>query len=70
MDFVVRLSAASDYLVSVVCTSVDDTATAGDDYEGEIGTLDFAPAQTSGTITIPIFDDALDEMDRNGSTWC
>ena len=64
MGFVVRLSAASGYPVSVVCASVDDTATAGHDYAGELDTLVLTPGQTSATISIPIFDDALDETDE------
>ena len=65
--FTVQMSAASGHQVTVVCRSEDMTATAGEDYEAELGTLVLEPGQTSGTITIPIFDDALDEMDETFS---
>ena len=62
--FSVRMSAASDHQVTVVCTSEDVTATAGEDYEAELGTLVLEPGQTSGTIRVPIMDDTMDEKDE------
>ena len=60
--FTVRLTAASDFQVSVIRTSQDVTATADEDYEPELGTLVLEPGQTDGTISVPILDDTLDEM--------
>ena len=62
--FTVRMSAASGHQVSVVCKSEDMTATAGEDYEAELGLLILEPGQTVGTIRVPIMDDVMDEMDE------
>ena len=40
------------------------TANAGADYTGTSGTLNFAPGVTSQTITVPISNDLLDELDE------
>src|SRR2546427_392758 len=47
--------------VTVDYATSDGTATDGSDYIATSGTLTFAAGQTSGTFTIPIIDDALDE---------
>ena len=64
IEFAVRLAAASGHQVSVICRSEDVTARADQDYEPELGTLVLEPGQTSGTISVPILDDTLDEMDE------
>src|SRR5436309_4688249 len=47
--------------VTVDYATSDGTATDGSDYIATSGTLTFTAGQTSGTFTIPIINDALDE---------
>lgn len=42
-------------------TTVDGTATAGTDYAASVGTLSFAPGESSKTINIPIINDNVFE---------
>jgi len=65
--FTVSLSRASALTVTVDYTTVDGTATAGEDYFGESGTISFAPGQTGQTITIDIVGDAIPELDEDFS---
>ena len=65
MEFTVRLGAPSGRQVAVACFSEDGTATAGDDYVPELGTLVLEPGQTTGVISVPILDDRLDEADED-----
>ena len=65
IEFTAMLAAASGHEVSVGCTQEDMTATAGEDYQAQRGTLVFAPGQTSVTITVPVMDDLLDEADES-----
>ena len=65
MEFTVRLGAPSGRQVAVTCFSEDGTATAGDDYVPELGTLVLEPGQTTGVISVPILDDRLDEADED-----
>jgi hypothetical protein len=52
-------------LVTVDLFTTDGTATAGTDYTPfPLTTITFADGQTSQTVTIPIFDDALGEGDE------
>jgi len=57
----VRLSAASEYAVSVDFATANGTATAGADYMATSGTLVFAPGETSKTFSVAILDDILAE---------
>ena len=57
----VTLSAPSGRSVSVDFATGDGTATAGSDYVGTSGTLDFPLGQTNQTFTVTILPDALDE---------
>ena len=66
--FEVELSAASIRQVTVDYRTVDGTATAPEDYGTASGSLTFAAGQTSGSITIRVVDDALDEADRETFT--
>jgi VCBS repeat-containing protein len=59
--FTVSLSAASDQPVTVDYTTGDGSATAGYDHDATSGTLLFAPGETSQSISVPIFDDAVPE---------
>ena len=43
----------------------DVAATAGSDYTATSGTVSFAAGQTSATISIPITNDTLFELDEN-----
>jgi hypothetical protein len=45
--------------------SADGTATAGDDYTAISDTLTFAPGDTSGTFTVTILEDTIDETDED-----
>src|SRR6185369_6185012 len=60
----VSLSAATAQTVTVNYATANGTATAGTDYVSTNGTLTFLPGQTSQTITVTVFGDALDELDE------
>src|SRR6056297_1807780 len=64
VDFTVSLSAPSGRPVSVSYATVDATATEGEDYSGAAGTLDFAPGETSRTVSVEVLGDTLDEDDE------
>ena len=57
----VTLSRASAQTVSVGYETADVTAAGGEDYTAADGTVTFAPGTTSGTITVAVTDDAVDE---------
>jgi VCBS repeat-containing protein len=57
--FTVSLSAASQDTISVHYATQDGTAKAGTDYEGNSGTITFAPGQTTATISVPIIGTEL-----------
>ena len=59
--FTVTLSGASGQAVSVNYATGNGTATAGADYTGVSGTLNFAAGVVSQTITVPLLNDALNE---------
>ncbi|MBV9497599.1 MAG: IPTL-CTERM sorting domain-containing protein [Acidobacteria bacterium] len=46
---------------SVQYTTIDGSATAGQDYTATSGTIAFAACETQKTIAIPVLDDAIDE---------
>src|SRR6478752_9860901 len=60
----VSLSTASGKDVSVDWTSADGTATAGDDYTPDAGTLLFAPGETEKVVVIPVIGDNATEGDE------
>ena len=60
----VRLSAASSQDVRVDYATADGTAKAGEDYESASGTLTFAASQLEQTVSVPITDDSIDEVDE------
>ncbi|MEV4138492.1 Calx-beta domain-containing protein [Dactylosporangium sp. NPDC049742] len=62
--FTVSLSGPPTSPVSANYATADGTATAGADYTAGGGTVTFQPGQTSRPVTVPIVDDALDELDE------
>jgi len=61
LQLTATLSTAFDRVVTVNYTTVDDTATAGDDYTAQSGTLTFAPGITRQTLSIPVAGDSVQE---------
>ena len=66
--FEVELSASSTRQITVEYRTVDGTATEPEDYVKASGSLTFAAGQTSGSISIRVVDDDLDEADRETFT--
>ena len=62
--FTVTLDSAASATVTVDYATSDGTADAGDDYTATSGTLTFAAGTTSGTVTVPIADDNVNESDE------
>ncbi|NTV94680.1 MAG: hypothetical protein HGA75_04600 [Thiobacillus sp.] len=61
-NFAVSLSAASSQTVTVLASTVNDTATAGSDYIARSGvTLTFAPGTTSQTFAVTTINDTVVE---------
>ncbi|MEM7590973.1 MAG: Calx-beta domain-containing protein, partial [Cyanobacteria bacterium P01_A01_bin.83] len=67
VDIVITRTEGSDGVVTVDYSSANDTAVAGNDYQGQSGTLTFADGETSKTVSIPIFEDDLVEGVENFS---
>ena len=65
IEITVIRSDGSDGVVSVDYTTIDLSATAGDDYLAQAGTLYFAAGETSQTITLTLIDDAIFEGDES-----
>ncbi|MGE0536181.1 MAG: Calx-beta domain-containing protein [Pirellulales bacterium] len=64
-EFVVRLNVVYDQDVSVTWQTVDGTATtSGGDYTASGGTLVILAGYTTGTVSVPINNDSLDELDE------
>ena len=61
LDFVVSLSRVATGTVTVDYLTRDGTAIAGQDYTATSGTLTFAAGETTGTVAVPVLDDAHDE---------
>jgi len=59
--FTVSLSVAGTVGVSVDFSTLDGTATAGADYTAATGTLNFAPGETTKTVTVSVLGDVLAE---------
>jgi hypothetical protein len=59
--FTVNVVGDFDSDIMVDFATSDDTAVAGEDYTANSGTLTIPVGQTSGTITVTLTDDALDE---------
>ncbi len=61
MEFAVTLDRAPRSAVSVDWATADGTAKAGEDYEAGSGTLAFAAGETSGTVSVVLLDDVIDD---------
>ncbi|HKS08021.1 MAG TPA: Calx-beta domain-containing protein [Pyrinomonadaceae bacterium] len=59
--FTVSLSNASNQTITVNYATVNNTATAGDDYTSASGTITFTPGQTSQSLNVGINGDELNE---------
>ncbi|HVG10275.1 MAG TPA: Calx-beta domain-containing protein [Thermoanaerobaculia bacterium] len=60
----VTLSRAGNRELPVSWTTGTGTALAGADYTASSGVLIFAPGETSKTLSVPVLDDLLDELDE------
>lgn len=64
--FTVTLSQVSTQTVTVNYATADGSATASDgDYDGQSGTLTFAPGETTQTISVTVNGDFWDESDED-----
>ncbi len=63
-SFTVSLSAPTNHRVKVNFSTFDGTALDGLDYTNSPGSITLEPGVTSGSFTIPIINDALDEPDE------
>lgn len=64
-NFTVSLSASYSQPVSVVYSTVDNTAVAGSDYQSQTATLTFAPGETSKVVSIPVIGDRSGESSES-----
>jgi len=58
------LSDSSDVVVTVSYSTVDDSAVVASDYTLSSGVITFSPGELSKTISVPISDDNVDEIDE------
>lgn len=64
LTFTVTLNVTSELAISVSYETVDDTAVAGIDYEVVSGTLTISAGETTGFISVPLIDNAVQDGDR------
>jgi Ca2+-binding RTX toxin-like protein len=64
LNFVATLSQSVPFGVLVTYATQGITATAGQDFTAQSGTLSFSVGETSKTISIPILEDTLEETDE------
>ncbi len=64
LGFVVTLSGSTSRTVTVDYATADASAMAGSDYAAASGTLDFAPGESSATVSVEIVDDVTYEPDE------
>ena len=64
MSFIVTLDRGADTEVTVDYTTVNGTATAGQDYAAKTGTLVFDQGDVQKTVYVPIEYDSNDEVDE------
>ena len=65
--FTISLARAAPAAASVDWATQDGTATAGSDYTASSGTANFAPGQTTQTVTVPVTNDTAIEPDETFS---
>jgi hypothetical protein len=61
MTFTVALSTPSGRTVTVAYATANNTATAGSDYNAAMGTVTFAPGETTKSITVAVRGDTTNE---------
>lgn len=61
MSFTVTLTEATSQPVTIAYRTEDGSATAGEDYVATSGTLEFAPGQTSLTVSVPVLSNSETE---------
>ena len=61
LDFVVTLSRAASWTVSVDYATADGSAAAGEDYSATSGTLTFAAGETTKTVRVAVLDDVVND---------
>jgi hypothetical protein len=59
--FTITLSRTSTVAISVDFSTADGSASAGSDYLAAVGTVNFAPGETTKTVTVTVFGDAITE---------
>jgi len=64
LEFAVTLSAPTRGTVRVAYRTEGVTATAGEDYQGQAGTLEFAPGTVRQVVTVPVVADGLYETNE------
>lgn len=64
VSFVVTLDKATSDSFSVAYSTVNGSAVAGSDYGSVSGVLTFAGGDTAKTITVPLFNDSVPELDE------
>jgi hypothetical protein len=64
LPFTLKLSEASDQVVTVKFATSDGTAKSGQDYTASSGTVTFASGETSKVVKIAIIGDRIDEADE------
>ena len=64
-QFEVSLNTNSRYDISIDYTTADGTALAGSDYTAASGTLTIDSGSRTGTISVPVLDDEIDEPDES-----
>ena len=69
MSFIVTLDRGADKEVRVDYTTVNGTATAGEDYEATSGTLVFYEGDESNTVWVPVEYDSDDEDIETLTLW-
>ena len=65
--FTVTLSESSTSDITVNYDSSNSTGTAGSDYTATSGTLTIAAGDTTGTFTVPVLSDSLDENNETAT---
>ncbi|WP_375328120.1 Calx-beta domain-containing protein [Microcystis sp. BLCC-F210] len=64
LSYTVSLSNPSTRTITVQYATANGTALAGSDYTTSIGTLTFNPTETTKTITVPILDNSVNELNE------